>query len=113
MPVVIHHQMDEPYHGVILPHWSYETTQEYPGRGFIDLFCVKRRYHIMLSLDLAGWKGWHLSVRPFCSEQGGVNPTRPVSRSVWIGDVEQLASILGIHFRSVGQTRVPIFHFHQ
>lgn len=113
MAAVIHHRLDHPYHGVALPHWTYETTQEYPGRGFMDLFCVKRRYHVMLSLDLGGWKGWHLSVRPFCSDPGQVNPTAKVRRSVWMRDVHQLDQTLGIRLRATGQSRVPVFHFHQ
>lgn len=96
-----------PYYDVQLPHWAFDGGQ-YVMDCPLDRFCARRRYHILLSKDIKGAPGWHVSFRNWCND-----PTRRVPRKEWEGDVAALERKLGVKLRELHATRAGVTHFHQ
>lgn len=96
-----------PYYGVQLPHWKSDGG-EYIMDCPLDRFCVRRRYHILLSKDIKGAPGWHVSFRNWCHD-----PNRRVPRKEWEGDVAALERKLGVKFKEIRTTPAGVTHFHQ
>lgn len=96
-----------PHYGCRLPAWTYEDTVVSPY-GAQDRFCVGRSFHIIVSKDLAGRIGWHISVRPWCS-----NPSRGVSRGTWYPQVAAAFRLLGLAFDEEPGFSSDVYHFHE
>lgn len=98
--------MPEPYYKLKLPHWTLERRGLLFGY-VLDRFCVRRRYHVMVSKD-APAPGWHISFRCWCSD-----PTNRVPRSEWEPDIEELSRRLGVAFQELYTSPQGVTHFHQ
>ena len=96
-----------------LPHWTLEGSPT--DYGFtVDKFCVRRLYHVIVSRNTPPeMAGWHMSVRPFCSEKGERDPTHPVSRWTWYPDVEAFFGLVGKEFTEGETSDVGVVHFYE
>lgn len=94
-----------------LPHWKFGETLYVLGLPH-DGFCVKRRYHVLVSRD-APAPGWHISVRPFCSEPDEVEPTPIVGRELWLPDVIAFFALVGVKWEEESTSEIGTVHFHE
>lgn len=96
-----------------LPHWTLEGSPS--SMGYVhDNFCVRRLYHVIVSRNVPSeLVGWHVSVRPFCSQRGEVEPTPPVSRWTWYPDVEAFFGLVGKEFYEGETSDAGVVHFYE
>lgn len=81
--------------------------------GFpIDGFCSGRKFHVSISNDTIA-PGWHMSVRPFCSEAYGGDPKPVVSRGVWLPEVIAFYELVGSKWDEHETKPNGVVHFHQ
>ncbi len=95
-----------PHHGFKMPHWKFEGTDEMTGFP-MDRFCIARRYHIIVTRHALA-PGWHISVRPWCSDR-----RQTVLRSIWEADVRLAFARLGVDFFELAVNELGHFHFHE
>lgn len=103
----------ETFYGIQLEHWMHEP-QEHPLGVEVDYFCVMRLYHITVTRDVPTEDvGWHISVRPFCSEPFERRPTVRVARKVWYPDVVFAFQQAGVEFYEGETTDAGVVHFYE
>ena len=96
----------------MLDHWTYEGTawlSDVPHDGF----CVGRAFHVMVSKDVPGEPGWHISVRPYCSGPRRADRTPSIPRERWWPQVEKLFKLAGVKFLELRTSPAEVVHFHE
>jgi hypothetical protein len=99
-------------YGIALPHWRGLGTQILMGVPH-DGFCARQRYHVLVSRDVPGEPGWHVSVRDWCSDSEGRNPRPPIPAAEWRPDIDDLELLLGVRFALLRVSAKRVWHFHQ